>query len=185
MSDDPTSLFVRMTVHSILLEEDLHGFSEKLKSDEENIGDDEDTQITSGGGGGGNRIALRLGYENLLKHKKFSLFPGQVVYVKGVNESGSSFIVHDIFTDAISNHRALPLRRIREINFQLAETLRPASMMVACGPFVCHHQDPLSYGPLYDLLDAAALQQPDILFLVCYRLIISHHILKIDGAFYR
>lgn len=107
--------------------------------------------------GGGTQVRLdvsRLG--------SYSLFPGQIVALKGTNPSGSSFIVSEILTPP-----ALPLAMLprgEEQDFTKKRGEHPLTIMVAAGPYTT--SDDLDFRPLQDFIAKANEVAPSAIVLV-------------------
>jgi DNA polymerase alpha subunit B len=95
----------------------------------------------------------------------FSLFPGQIVLVEGINTSGKSIVVSKIIDGVKKPH--LPVDSLKLDKFHKTtdfQNNQPLEVMVACGPFTT--SDNLDYQPLDFLLQNVIRQKPDVLLLV-------------------
>ncbi|XP_066154833.1 DNA polymerase alpha subunit B [Euwallacea fornicatus] len=94
---------------------------------------------------------------NMSKMSKYSLYPGQVVAVKGTyvkgGPKGDKLVAEEIFAD--TDFKFAPEPPLTEGTLQ---------MVIACGPFTC--QDNLSFDPLKDLLQYVSKCKPNVLLLV-------------------
>ena len=111
---------------------------------------------------GGKRVAL-----DLSELAGYSLFPGQVVAVRGVNALGYKMMVQALFhgvTPPPPMVRACNARAIAQAAAKVGGG--PLRVWAATGPYCCHSD--LTYQPLRDLLSeaAAAPVPPDVLILV-------------------
>ncbi|EDW82949.1 uncharacterized protein Dwil_GK22573 [Drosophila willistoni] len=88
---------------------------------------------------------------NFSRIKSASIFPGQVVLLKGFVPKGNTFVVEEIYTERKLTP-PLPLKLDRELQF-----------VVAAGPFT--HSTDLFYDPLHDLLKYLKDHRPDVLLL--------------------
>ncbi|XP_066259432.1 DNA polymerase alpha subunit B [Euwallacea similis] len=94
---------------------------------------------------------------NLTKMTKYSIYPGQVVAVKGAyvkgGPSGDKLVAEEIFAD--TDFKFAPEPPLTEGTLQ---------MVIACGPFT--GQDNLAFDPLTDLLQYVSKCKPNVLLLV-------------------
>lgn len=86
--------------------------------------------------------------------REFSLFPGQVVALKGRNPDGKKFLASEV-------HVCRPLAQPKVDLDLLSEEL---SMVIACGSFTT--SDSLAYEPLQDLCKYIVQHKPDVCLLV-------------------
>lgn len=93
--------------------------------------------------------AFRLHFDRL---KSFALFPGQTVFVQGVNPRADSFFADEIVSDRDLTYADLP---------DVEENL---SVIVATGPFT--GQNDLAYEPLNELIAYCKQHKPDVLILL-------------------
>ncbi|VDD92327.1 unnamed protein product [Enterobius vermicularis] len=91
---------------------------------------------------------------DLSKLSSYSLFPGKVVAMKGTNKLGCSFTPTEIFEPPLMSRATLNSQR----------GIDNLSLWCAAGPFTS--ADSLSYEQLYDLLELANKQSPDVLILM-------------------
>lgn len=87
---------------------------------------------------------------------EFSLFPGQIVGVRGVNTTGNKLVVQEIIPGKV-----LPLP---DSPITIKSTAGPVQLMVACGPFTTTEN--LLYEPLTDLLTVVQENPPHLLILM-------------------
>ena len=107
---------------------------------------------------GGRRLQL-----DLSKLPSFSIFPGQIVAVEGLNTVGRSLVVEKLFSGA-----PLPLPKTDSAELKRQIEMRnghPISIWAANGPFTT--SDNLDFLPLADLFEAIdnASSKPDVLVL--------------------
>jgi DNA polymerase alpha subunit B len=95
----------------------------------------------------------------------FSLFPGQIVLVEGINSSGRKMmarrIVEGVAKPMLSSKPSLLLDYHHSKHYQGGQAL---SVVTAAGPFTT--SDNLDYQPLQDLLVHVLETKPDVLILV-------------------
>ncbi|KAJ0173714.1 hypothetical protein K1T71_010863 [Dendrolimus kikuchii] len=88
--------------------------------------------------------------------KQYSLFPGQVVVMRGTNPHGDKFIAQEVYCDAslpIVDHQA-----------DIMNTLTgKMSVLVAAGPYTT--SDNMSYEPLKDLVNHINVNRPHVVIL--------------------
>ncbi|CAG9789223.1 unnamed protein product [Diatraea saccharalis] len=88
--------------------------------------------------------------------QQYSLFPGQVVVMKGINPRGDKFIAHEVFCDS-----SLPIPDCRADMMNCLEgTL---SILVAAGPYTT--SDNLNYEPLKDLVTHITTHKPHVVIM--------------------
>uniref|UniRef100_A0A8C1NJ24 DNA polymerase alpha subunit B n=2 Tax=Cyprinus carpio TaxID=7962 RepID=A0A8C1NJ24_CYPCA len=90
----------------------------------------------------------RLVPVNLSELKEFSLFPGQVVVMEGMNPSGEKFVATKLYEGI-----PLPFYCPSE----------PVMVMMACGPYT--PSESLTYDPLIDLITIINKDRPDVCIL--------------------
>ncbi|KAJ8337953.1 hypothetical protein SKAU_G00369190 [Synaphobranchus kaupii] len=101
----------------------------------------------------------RLVPVDLSEVKEFSLFPGQVVVMEGMNTTGRKLVASKVYEGI-----PLPFYTSNEQKEDRAEDTEPVMVMVACGPYT--PSDSLSYDPLIDLISVIARDRPDICILL-------------------
>lgn len=97
-------------------------------------------------------MCLRPYHLHFDRMKSFSLFPGQTVFMQGLNPRGDSFFVDEIVSERNLIYADPP---------QVKENL---SIVVATGPFTSKND--LSYEPLNELLAYCKQNSPDVLILL-------------------
>lgn len=93
---------------------------------------------------------------DLSKLNQYSIFPGQIVAVKGVNPTGKALVVKDLFFE---NPPPPPENITTPFNDE-----NSIHIVVAAGPFTA--PDNLHYEPLVDLINYVAENRPHVLILV-------------------
>ncbi|RVE55324.1 hypothetical protein evm_000222 [Chilo suppressalis] len=97
--------------------------------------------------------AVSVDLDNL---KHYSLFPGQVVVMKGINPRGDKFITQEVFCDAALS---IPDHRVDMMNC-LEGTL---SMLIVAGPYTT--SDNLNYEPMKDLVTHITTHKPHVVIM--------------------
>lgn len=101
---------------------------------------------------GADEICLRSFRLHFDRLKSFALFPGQIVFVQGINPRADSFFLDEIITDRDLTYADLP---------NIKQNL---SIIVATGPFT--GQNDLNYEPLNELMAYCKQHKPDVLILL-------------------
>uniref|UniRef100_A0A671WJK0 DNA polymerase alpha subunit B n=1 Tax=Sparus aurata TaxID=8175 RepID=A0A671WJK0_SPAAU len=83
---------------------------------------------------------------DLSELKEYSLFPGQVVVMEGMNTTGRKLMASKL-------HEGVPL-----------PFYKPTNVLVACGPYT--PSDSLTFDPLLDLISVIVRDRPDVCLLV-------------------
>uniref|UniRef100_A0A8C1I529 DNA polymerase alpha subunit B n=1 Tax=Cyprinus carpio carpio TaxID=630221 RepID=A0A8C1I529_CYPCA len=100
----------------------------------------------------------RLVPVNLSELKEFSLFPGQVVVMEGMNPSGEKFVATKLYEGI-----PLPFYCPSEAKQEMDEVSEPVMVMMACGPYT--PSESLTYDPLIDLITIINKDHPDVCIL--------------------
>jgi DNA polymerase alpha subunit B len=95
----------------------------------------------------------------------YSLFPGQVVLVEGVNSSGRKMVAKRIIEGIPKPSLTSPASQLLQFHHsKLYQSGAPLNVITAAGPFTT--SDNLDYAPLTDLLWKTLKSKPDVLILV-------------------
>uniref|UniRef100_A0A667X4D4 DNA polymerase alpha subunit B n=1 Tax=Myripristis murdjan TaxID=586833 RepID=A0A667X4D4_9TELE len=97
---------------------------------------------------GGQQVSV-----DLSELREYSLFPGQVVVMEGMNTTG----------------RRLVASKLYEVSLP-----EPLSVLVACGPYT--PSDSLTFDPLLDLISIIVRDRPDVCLLVRSLFLLHHHL---------
>jgi DNA polymerase alpha subunit B len=110
---------------------------------------------------GGARINVDLSH---LKSTKtaYSLFPGQIVALEGMNPTGRKLVAHRICEGAAHPSNTSSIKELREFHCDRQDGA-PLKMITACGPFTT--SDTMDYQPLVDLMHVVMEQAPDVVVL--------------------
>lgn len=110
---------------------------------------------------GGARINVDL---RSLKSKNmpFSLFPGQIVAIEGMNPTGRSIVANRICEGAAHECNKSSVKDLRHYHYETQDG-SPVKVLTACGPFTT--SDNLEYQPFIDLIHVIMEQSPDVVIL--------------------
>lgn len=97
-------------------------------------------------------MCLRPYHLQFDRMKNYALFPGQTVFVQGLNPRGDTFFVDEIFDERNLTYAEPP---------HVKDNL---NIVVATGPFTSKHD--LNYEPLNELLAYCKQNTPDVLILL-------------------
>ncbi|CAB1455066.1 unnamed protein product [Pleuronectes platessa] len=93
---------------------------------------------------------------DLSELKEYSLFPGQVVVMEGMNTTGRKLVASKLY-------QSVPLPFYTpEMKMEMDE--EPMNVLVACGPFTT--SDTLTFDPLLDLISIIVRDRPDVCLLL-------------------
>ncbi|CAJ1058492.1 DNA polymerase alpha subunit B [Xyrichtys novacula] len=93
---------------------------------------------------------------DLSELKEFSLFPGQVVAMEGMNTTGRKLMASKLYEGS-----PLPFYT-SEVKMETSD--EPLNILVACGPYT--PSDSLTFDPLLDLINVIARDRPDVCLLL-------------------
>jgi DNA polymerase alpha subunit B len=114
--------------------------------------------------GNGTRIPLNLD-KLILSGKGYSLFPGQIVGVRGNNPSGRLLNVSEFIYPPLAPVATTQVKRYLELYPSSKEDSKdPLVLMTGCGPFTL--PDSLEFEPLEVLLKSVEKTMPDVLILM-------------------
>lgn len=110
---------------------------------------------------GGARVNIDLS-QLMTSKQPYSLFPGQIVAIEGMNPSGRKLIAHRICEGAPHPPNTASVGDLRKFYHEKQEGM-PVKIMTASGPFTTC--DSLSYQPFVDFLHIVLEQSPDVVIL--------------------
>ncbi|XP_013861716.1 DNA polymerase alpha subunit B [Austrofundulus limnaeus] len=93
---------------------------------------------------------------DLSELKEYSLFPGQVVVMEGLNATGRKFVASKLYEGV-----PLPFHT-PDVTLEADE--EPLNVLVACGPYT--PSDSLNFDPLLDLISVIVRDRPDVCLLL-------------------
>lgn len=99
------------------------------------------------------------------KTQNFSLFPGQIVAVEGMNSTGRKLTAHRICEGAAHTAQKSQVRDLLE--FHHSDTYqdgKPLKIVTVCGPYTT--SDNLEYEPFYDFMSNILQIRPDVVIMV-------------------
>ncbi|KAM8909593.1 DNA polymerase alpha subunit B [Spinachia spinachia] len=100
---------------------------------------------------GGQQVPL-----DLSELKEYSLFPGQVVALDGMNTTGKKLMASKLY-------EGVPLP-FYSAEVKMEEDEEPVNVLVACGPYT--PSDNLTFDPLLDLINVIVKDRPDVCLLL-------------------
>jgi DNA polymerase alpha subunit B len=94
----------------------------------------------------------------------FSLFPGQVVAMEGMNGTGRKLTAHRILEGAPPPPKTTKVRRLRQFYYDAdKQDGNPLKVMTACGPFTTSQS--MDYQPFVDFMHIILEEVPDVVVL--------------------
>uniref|UniRef100_A0A673WMG9 DNA polymerase alpha subunit B n=1 Tax=Salmo trutta TaxID=8032 RepID=A0A673WMG9_SALTR len=97
---------------------------------------------------------------DLSELRDYSLFPGQVVVMEGMNTSGRKFVASKLFEGVPLPFYSTPIKQEMDMDIPDEQLM----VMVACGPYT--PSDGLTFDPLVDLINVIARDRPDVCILL-------------------
>jgi DNA polymerase alpha subunit B len=110
---------------------------------------------------GGARVNVDLSHLKS-SNQAYSLFPGQIVAVEGMNPTGRKLVAHRICEGAAHAPNTSSVRELRQLHHDRQDG-SSIKVITASGPFTTI--DSMSYQPLIDLLHVIMEQSPDVVIL--------------------
>ena len=99
------------------------------------------------------------------KSTSFSVFPGQVVAVEGMNSTGRKMTAHRICEGAAHGANKSTAKELLQFHHDEAyQNGMPLKIMSVAGPYTT--SDNLNYDPLYDFMSEVLREQPDVVVMV-------------------
>merc|ERR1740123_559975 len=90
-----------------------------------------------------------------------SLFPGQIVAIKGINSSGKEIVVSKIYQNASAK-----LKQVFDEQKAVSAKDESLKIMVACGPFTARNSVEFKHSPLCEFGKQVVAQKPNIVLLM-------------------
>jgi len=114
---------------------------------------------------GGARIEVDLSHLQNEKEVDFSLFPGQIVAVEGMNPTGRKLTAHRICEGAAHGVNKSTARELLQFHhYEAQQNGQPLKIMSVAGPYTT--SDNLNYDPLYDFMEQVMEEEPDVVIMV-------------------
>ena len=88
------------------------------------------------------------GTTTALPPQSYSIFPGQIVAIEGINLTGRKLVAHKIHEGAPSKPNESTVKELRQLSY--VNEQQPMKVVTANGPFTT--SDKLNYNPLIDLI---------------------------------
>lgn len=95
---------------------------------------------------------------DLSELKEYSLFPGQVVVLEGMNTTGRKLVASKLYESTPLPFYSPPVK------MEVDDVAEPLNVLVACGPYT--PSDTLTYDPLLDLISIIVRDRPDVCLLL-------------------
>jgi len=128
----------------------------------------------------GSRIALDLQGINSSK-QSYSLFPGQIVAVEGVNSSGRTMQASRLMDGAAPPTELMGAEELLDYHHGAkGQDGNPLSIVSMCGPFTT--KDNLDYDPLLDAVVRMMEDKPDVVILCGPFVDVRHPLIKGDNG---
>lgn len=114
---------------------------------------------------GGARIEMDLSHLQEDKSTSFSLFPGQIIGVEGMNSTGRKLTAHRICEGAAHGANKSTVKELMHYHHDDAkQNGKPLKIMSVAGPYTT--SDNLNYDPLFDFMDVVMREKPDVVIMV-------------------
>uniref|UniRef100_A0A3B4UUU7 DNA polymerase alpha subunit B n=1 Tax=Seriola dumerili TaxID=41447 RepID=A0A3B4UUU7_SERDU len=107
---------------------------------------------------------------DLSELKEYSLFPGQVVMMEGMNTTGRKLVASKLYESACMTFSFTSMKT-HSSSHAIAE---PMNVLVACGPYT--PSDSLTFDPLLDLINVIVRDRPDVSRINLFNLNICVHL---------
>ncbi|XP_059811344.1 DNA polymerase alpha subunit B [Hypanus sabinus] len=101
---------------------------------------------------------------DLSELKEYSLFPGQVVALDGINSTGRCIVASRLYEGVTLPFHKPPQKESEEEGVEDLEGLAQQMVLVACGPYTT--SDSITYDPMMDIIDVINKDQPDVCILL-------------------
>ncbi|KAJ8014897.1 hypothetical protein DPEC_G00020550 [Dallia pectoralis] len=105
---------------------------------------------------GGQQVAV-----DLTELREYSLFPGQVIIMEGMNTTGRKLVASKLYEGVPLPFYSSPIKQETDMDI---DTPGQVMAMVACGPYT--PSDGLTFDPLVDLINVIVRDRPDVCILL-------------------
>ncbi|KAL3906563.1 MAG: hypothetical protein SGILL_009220, partial [Bacillariaceae sp.] len=113
---------------------------------------------------GGARINVDLSHMKTTNKMPYSLFPGQIVAVEGMNGTGRKITAHRVLEGAPPTRKTTSVRELRQFHYDAdKQDGKPIKIITASGPFTTSQS--MDYEPFIDLMHVVLDEQPDVVVL--------------------
>jgi DNA polymerase alpha subunit B len=130
---------------------------------------------------GGARINVDLSHIQTTTKLPYSLFPGQIVALEGMNVTGRKLTAHRIVEGAPPPCHTTSVRELRDFYYSSEkQDGKPIKVVTACGPFTT--SDSMDYQPFVDLLHVVMEQAPDVVILTGPFVDLRHPAIQSGGS---
>ena len=111
---------------------------------------------------GGARINVDLTHLKNDASTDYSLFPGQIVAIEGMNTTGRKLVANRVCEGAAHSPNTSSIRQLRKFHYDQQDG-SPVKLMIVSGPYTT--SDNLEYEPFMDLLNDIIEADPDVAIL--------------------
>lgn len=109
--------------------------------------------------GANHNARVQLDLSHLKKQSSFSLFPGQIVAVEGMNTGGTKMLAHAICDGCAPEPLRSTVKDLLHYHYEQQEG-QALRMFAVAGPYTT--SDNLHYEPLIDFLKVVSKDEPDV-----------------------
>ena len=111
---------------------------------------------------GGARVNVDLSHLKKDTSADYSLFPGQIVAIEGMNTTGRKLVANRICEGAAHSPNTSSIGQLRKFHYEQQDG-SPVKLMIVSGPYTT--SDNLKYEPFMDLLNDIIDADPDVVIL--------------------
>jgi hypothetical protein len=118
------------------------------------------TILLEGSRSGSNGARISVDVSRL---ENYSLYPGQIVGVKGMNLSGRKIMAEEIIEGVETNNDDQMVKTKRSILKEMNKTARGTKIFTVAGPYTT---EDLEYKPLENLFEKVVMEKPDVVIMM-------------------